>query len=245
MDGYELAIILVAVVIGSVSKAVTGMGLPVIVIPVAALFVDIEDAVVIIALPNLLANAVLAGVERSHLPNTRNLGTLAVSGIVGAFFGTLLFVNVPAEPLVAALLVAIGFYITMFFVKPDLQTTPEQSRRWSPAVGTLAGAFQGAIGISGPIVGSWVHSFRLDRGAHILSVTTLFFLSGLTQFVVLLANGELDGRVLATLLACIPVMATIPLGARLRRRVSGRGFDLAIVGMLGVSSIALCVRTFL
>ena len=51
MGGYELTIVLVAVVIGSVSKAVTGMGLPVIVIPVAALFVDIEDAVVIIALP--------------------------------------------------------------------------------------------------------------------------------------------------------------------------------------------------
>jgi len=77
MDGYQLTIVLVAVVIGSVSKAVTGMGLPVIVIPVAALFVDIEDAVVIIALPNLLANGVLAIRERAHLPDTRNLGALA------------------------------------------------------------------------------------------------------------------------------------------------------------------------
>jgi uncharacterized membrane protein YfcA len=244
VNGYQLAIVLVAVIIGSVSKAVTGMGLPVIVIPIAALFVDIEDAVVVIALPNLLANGVLGIRERSHLPETRDLGRLAVAGIIGAVIGTLLFVNVPDEPLVIALIVAIAFYITTFFLKPDLRTTPAQSRRWSPPVGLLAGTFQGAIGISGPIVGSWIHSFRLPRGAHILSVTGLFFVSGLTQFVVLVANGQLSGRVVATLLACIPVLATIPLGTRLRDSVSGRGFDLSIVGMLAVSSIALCVRTF-
>lgn len=245
MDGFQLTIVLVAVVVGSVAKAVTGMGLPVIVIPIAALFVDIDDAVVIIALPNLLANGVLGARERRHLAETRDLGRLALAGAVGAALGTLLFVNVREEPLVIALIVAIVFYITMFFLKPDLRTTPEQSRRWSPGVGLLAGGFQGAIGISGPIVGSWIHSFRLPRGAHILSVTMLFFVSGLTQLTVLIANGELSGRVTATLLACIPILATIPLGTRLRDRVSGRAFDLSIVGMLGVSSIALCVQTFL
>jgi uncharacterized membrane protein YfcA len=239
-----LAIILVAVVIGSISKAVTGMGLPLIVIPIAALFVDIEDAVVIIALPNLLANGVLAARERSHIAETRNLPALAITGVIGATFGTLLFVNIPDQPLVIALIVAIVVYITTFFLKPDMQTTPAQSQRWSPVVGVVAGTFQGAIGISGPIVGSWVHSLRLPRGAHILSVTGLFLITGLTQFTILLANGELSGRVAATLLACIPVLATIPIGTRLRDRVSGRGFDLAIIAMLAVSSIALCVRTF-
>jgi len=239
-----LAIILVAVVIGSIFKAVTGMGLPLIVVPVAALFVDIEDAVVIIALPNLLANGVLAARERTHVGKTRNLVSLGATGVIGAAFGTFLFVNVPDEPLVIALIVAIAVYITMFFLKPDLRTSPERSRRWSPGVGLVAGVFQGAIGISGPIVGSWVHSLRLPRGAHIFSVTVLFLVTGATQFVILLANGELSGRTIATLLACIPVLATIPIGTRLRDRISGRGFDLAIIAMLFVSSIALCVRTF-
>ena len=54
-DGDRLVIVLVAV-IGSVAKAVTGMGLPVIAIPIAALFVDIDTAVVVIAFPNVLAN---------------------------------------------------------------------------------------------------------------------------------------------------------------------------------------------
>jgi len=244
VSGTGLAIILVAVVIGSITKAVTGMGLPLIVVPVAALFVDIEDAVVVIALPNLLANFVLANRERSHLGDTRNLATLAVTGVVGAVVGTLLFVKIADQPLVIALIVAIVVYVAMFFLKPDLHTTPAQSRRWSPLVGLVAGTFQGAIGISGPIVGSWVHSLRLSRGAHIVSVTSLFMITGATQFSILLATGSLGGRVTATLLACIPVLATIPLGTRLRDRFTGRGFDLAIIAMLAASAVALCVRTF-
>jgi hypothetical protein len=60
VSGTELAIVLIAVVVGSVVKAVTAMGLPIIAIPIAALFVDLDAAVVMIAFPNLLANAVLA-----------------------------------------------------------------------------------------------------------------------------------------------------------------------------------------
>ena len=244
MTGVELAIVLVAVVIGAISKAVTGMGMPVIVIPVAALFVDIGDAVVVIALPNLFANAVLVVREREHVHETRDLPALAITGGIGAVIGTLLFVNVPDEPLVIALIIAIVVYITTFFLRPDLRTSPEQSRRLSPFAGLLAGTFQGAVGISGPVVGSWIHSFRLPRGAHIFSVTLLFLVAGSAQLVVLVVSGELGGRIVATLLACIPVLAVIPMGTRLRDRISGRGFDLAIVGMLALSSIALCVRTF-
>lgn len=243
MSGGELLIILLAVIVGSTIKAVTGMGLPLIVIPVASLFVDLEDAVVVIAFPNLLANTVLAVGARRAWPQTRDLPTLAVFGVAGAVVGTLLFVNVPEEPLVFALIAAIVLYVVNFFAHPDLHTTPERSRRAAPAVGAIAGAFQGGIGISGPIVGAWIHSYRLPRGAHVLSVTTLFLITGLVQLSLLVANGEMAGRGSATLLACIPVLASIPLGSALRSRVSPRGFDLAIIAILSVSAVSLLLQT--
>ena len=70
MTATQLVIVLVAVIIGSVAKAVTGMGLPVIAIPIAALFVDIDTAVVVIAFPNVLADAFLAFRERAHFHDT-------------------------------------------------------------------------------------------------------------------------------------------------------------------------------
>jgi uncharacterized membrane protein YfcA len=243
VSGTELAIVLMAVIIGSIAKAITGMGLPLIAIPIASLFVDVNDAVVVIALPNVLANALLAGRERSSYAQTRDLPTLAIAGVIGAIVGTLLLVNIPETPLVVAVIVSIVGYVVLFFAHPEFRVGPERSRRLAPAVGGVAGIFQGAVGISGPIVGSWIHSYRLPRGAHILSVTSLFLITGSTQLVVLVSSGELSGRVVATLVACVPVLASIPIGTRLRNSVSVRGFDLAIVGILVISALALLLQT--
>ena len=244
MSGTELAIVLGAVVVGAIAKAVTGMGLPLIAIPIASLFVDVNDAIVVIAFPNVLANAFLAGRERHHFRETRDLPTLAIAGVIGAVVGTLLLVNIPEQPLIIAVIVAIVGYVVLFFAHPDLRVGPARSKRLAPLVGGVAGVFQGAVGISGPIVGSWIHSYRLPRRAHILSVTSLFFITGSVQLAILVASGELSGLVTATLLACIPVFAAIPVGTRLRNSVSGRGFDLAIVGMLVISAFALALQTF-
>jgi len=242
VTGTELTIVLIAVIVGAIAKAVTGMGLPLIAIPIAALFVELDDAVVTIAFANLLANAVLAFRERSHIADTRDLPVLAVTGAVGAIMGGVAFVTLPEDPLVILLIIAIAVYVITFFTQPDLRIGPAQSRRLSPAVGAIAGAFQGAIGISGPIVGAWIHSFRLSRGAHIFSVTSLFFITGFSQFAVLVVSGEYAGRVTASLLACIPVLGSIPIGAWLRDRVSARGFDLAVIGILIASIGALSIR---
>lgn len=245
MSGGELAIVVVAIVIGTLVKSVTGMGLPLIAIPIATLFIDAADAIVVIAIPNVAANTVLLIGARRHLRETRDLPTLAVTGIAGAVLGTLLLVNVSETPLVVAVVVAIAVYVVLFFTHTDLRVQPAASRRWAPVVGATAGVFQGAVGISGPIVGSWIHSYRLSRGAHIASVTTLFMITGLTQVVILIASGELAGRGTAVALACIPVLGSIPLGTRLRRSVSPRGFDLAIVTMLIVSAITLVAKLVL
>ena len=244
MSGAELAVVLGAVVIGAIAKAITGMGLPLIAIPIASLFIDVNDAIVVIAFPNVLANAYLAGRERASYSETRDLPVLAIAGVAGAIIGTLLLVNIPEQPLVIAVIVAIVGYVVLFFAHPELRVGPTRSRQLAPVVGGVAGVFQGAVGISGPIVGSWIHSYRLPRGAHILSVTSLFFITGLAQLIVLIGTGELSGRVVATLLACIPVFAAIPIGTRLRNSVSVRGFDLAIVGMLMISALALTLQTF-
>ena len=153
MSGTELAIVLVAVVIGSIAKAITGMGLPLIAIPIASLFVDVNDAIVVIAFPNMLANAFLAGRERASYAQTRDLPILAVAGVAGAVAGALLLVSIPEGPLVIAVIVAIVGYVVLFFAHPELRVGPERSRRLAPVVGGVAGVFQGAVGISGPIVG--------------------------------------------------------------------------------------------
>ncbi|MDH3753376.1 MAG: sulfite exporter TauE/SafE family protein [Acidimicrobiia bacterium] len=244
MSGTEIVIILVAIGSGSLLKSITGMGVPLVAVPTISLFIGLEEAVIVTALPNLLLNAVLAWRERSHLRSTRDLPVLGSAGVVGAVLGTLLLVTVPDEPLVVLLAVAVFWYVVLFFRTPDRAIPPEVSRRWAPVVGLGGGFLQGSIGISGPLVGTWIHSYRLDRQGFILSVTVLFALAGTAQLVVLVAGDELSGLWLATLLACGPALAAVPLGTRLRDRLSSRSFDRLIAVMLGISAVVLLVRSF-
>jgi uncharacterized membrane protein YfcA len=237
-------IVLVAVVAGSLLKSLTGMGLPAIAIPAMSFFIGIEAAVVVIALPNFALNAALAWHERSWFSRTRDLPVLAFGSLIGAAAGTGVFVAVSERPLVALLVLSVIGYVVAFVTQPEIAVSPATSKRWAPAVGLVGGVFQGAIGISGPIVGSWIHSYRLERGAHVLSLTGLFLISGTTQLVILVFTGELTGFWLASLLACGPALAAVPFGSRMRGRLSTNVFDYLVISAIAAAGLGLGVRTF-
>lgn len=244
MTGADLVIILIAVTAGAALKSLTGMGLPAIGIPTIALFVGIEEAVAVVSLPNFISNAAIAVRERSSSAETRDLPVLAGTGVVGAIAGALLFVSVPEEPLVVMLLIAVVGFVLAFFAKPRSAMSPQTSARWAPLVGAVGGLFQGSIGISGPIVASWIHSYRLPKNAQVLSLTVLFLLTGFAQFVVFLFSGSLAGLWLPSALACIPALATVPIGGRLRDRINTRSFDYLVLFAITLAGLGLGWRTF-
>ena len=243
MSGVEIAVALVAVLVGALTKSVTGMGFPLVAIPVISLFVSVEDAVVVIALPNVAMNLVLFLGVRSSWGETRDLPVLSISGIVGAVAGTFALVRVPEELLVLVLAVVVLVYVASSLGSRQPTVAPATARRWAAPVGAIAGVMQGAVGISGPIVSSWIHAYRLPRDAFVLSVTLMFLLSGTTQFVVLAAEGAITGTRLALTLATVPlVLATVPVGTWVRRRLPEGGFDRVVLGVLALSAVALVVR---
>ncbi len=236
--------VLAAVVLASGLKTLTGMGFGLITIPLISLVVGVEEAVASVALANVAINGGMAWHERSAYPDTRDLPTLTTTAVVGSIVGTVLLVSVPDEPLVVLLAAVVFAYVTLFFMVPDLSIGPTRSARLAPLVGTAAGFLHGTTGISGPIVGTWIHAFRLDRNAHILSATALYLLAGFTQAVVLIVRGSLNDVWPVSLAAVIPAVASIRIGRRFRDRISPRGFDLAVVITLAVSAVVLLVRTF-
>ncbi len=242
MDGGDLVIIVLAILAGSMVKSVSGMGLPVIAIPLITLVLPLEEAVVVTALPGLAVNAVIGWRERAHVGETRDLPVLAVTGVVGAVIGTLLLVRLPEEPVLFALAVIVLAYVALALARPTLQIAEATATRWSPVVGLGAGVMQGATGISGPVTGTWIHAYRLPRDAHVLAVTVLFLMAGIGQTVPLVASGAFDGVWFAAVVGVPLALAMIPLGARVRGRLSGRGFDLVVLAALVISAVTILVR---
>lgn len=243
MTGAEIAIVLGASLLGAFVKSVTGMGYPLLAVPLIALALGIEDAVIIVSGPNAVANAALCWQARGGRSDARDLPVLVTTGFLGAFLGTFLLVTLPEDPLLVLLAVTIVVFVVNFVRSPELRLDPATTHRWSPVVGTIAGVMQGALGVSGPVVGAWMHGYRLTSQAYVFSVTMIFGVAGSVQLVLLALSGRYTGDlVTVSALALIPVVTVLPVGMRWRRRLGGRGFDLAVLAVLLTSGAALVVR---
>ncbi len=243
MSDTDLVLVVVASLAGSFVKSVTGMGYPLVAIPFLSHFIGVETAVVVVALPNVAANAVLNVHVREARHETRDLTSLAIGTVVGAAVGTALLVSIPEWPLLLVLAATIVVFVVHYLRRPELRLQPATTRRWAPLAGATTGLMQGAVGIPGPIVAMWFHGYRLGKDAYVFSVTLLFLLAGVAQILVLAAGDELDrDRLRAAALALVATMVVIPFGTSLRARLEGRTFEHIVLVLLMVSAVSLLVR---
>jgi uncharacterized protein len=233
MDLMDLAIIVIAIALGSFIKGVTGSGLPQIAIPVMAIFLGVERSVVVMAIPGIVSNTWLMWTYRSHLDRSRDLPLLLSTGIVGAVGGTWLLKELDPRILSGVLAAIILVYILLRLTKPTFSLAPSVTRRLSPPVGLAAGTLQGATGISGPLLTTYLHSYRLEPQVYVVSLVTLFQVFAVVQAITLAGLGLFDrSRVLEGLLALVPMMVALPLGSRAARHMSPRVFDVWVLVLL-------------
>lgn len=242
MDGADLLVVFVASFLGAFIKGVTGMGYPVVAVPLISLALGVEEAVVIVALPNFAANGYLCWEARDASGEARDLPRILVFGVLGAVVGTLVLIDSPEEPLQVALAATVVVFVVLAVRGAPLALEPATSHRWSPAAGLTAGLFQGAIGASGPVVGTWFHAYRLTPRGYVFTVTLVFGVTGLAQIVVLAGQAAFTFVLLAaSALAGVAVLLATPLGLALRGRLQRTGFERAVLVALVISAVALVV----
>lgn len=236
----ELAIILVAMAIGAFIKGVTGSGLPQIAIPVMATFMGVEPAVVIMAIPGIVTNTWLVVEHRHHRHESRDLASLLVMGILGAILGTWLLKSLDAAVLSLILAGMILLYVAVFIFRPHVSIPPNITRFTSPGVGAAAGILQGSTGISGPILITYLHSFRLPKEAYVFSLTLLFQVYAVVQGIALVGIGLFtQRRLIYSLLSLLPILLFLSIGSRVAKRVSRRTFDYLILLLMFGSAVKL------
>ena len=229
----EIAIIVIAIAIGSFIKGATGSGLPQIAIPVIATFLGVERAVVIMAIPGVAANAWMVWANRDGMRTSRDLPSLLVTGTVGAVVGTVALKTLDGRMLSVILALIIVGYVVVSTFKPDFTLSPQLTRLSSPPVGLVAGGLQGATGISGPLLTTYLHGFGLAPQGYLFSISVLFVVFSIVQTVTLFGIGlYTQPRIMESLLAMVPIVLLLPLGTRAARRLSARTFKRVILLLL-------------
>ena len=236
----ELLVIVAAISAGSFIKGATGSGLPQIAIPVMATFLGVERAVVIMAIPGVISNGWLVWSNRDAIRLSRDLPSLLVTGIVGSVVGTVALKTLDGRLLSIIRAIIIVGYVAVSTFHPGLTLSPRVTRFASPPVGLVAGGLQGATGISGPLLSTYIHGFNLPPAAYVLSVTVLFAVFSVVQTVTLFGIGLYTApRILESLLALIPIALLLPVGTRVSRRLSALAFKRIILILLLVTAVKL------
>ena len=174
MSIETLAIILIAISIGAFAKGLTGIGLPGISIPILTGFLGVEHAVVVMTIPVAVSNVVIVWSYRGLASAVPGLGLVVACAAVGAVIGAYGLVAFDDRVLLWIMVIWLAAFLIHRAISPDFRLEGRAARVAAPFLAVAAGIAQGATGISGPVIATWIHSYRLQAEAYVFGVSALF-----------------------------------------------------------------------
>ncbi len=237
-----MIIALLTFAIAGIIKGAIGSGVPVVVVPVLTMLYDVKLAIAVLVAPNLFSNALQVWQYRQHLLPLRFLLSFAVAGGAGIVLGTWGLVVLSPTLLSLGVAAAILLYLIIKLAKRTATLPFTVAKRIVLPVGLLAGVLQGAACMSAPASVTFLNAMRLERPVFIGSISVFFVAITLVQIPALLSAGILTWeRSLYSLAALLVILAAMPLGARLGKRLPHRWFDRLIMCLLATIAIKIVV----
>lgn len=233
---------LLALALGAVVKGATGMGLPLIALPVLTSVFGLQHAVGLMTVPLIVTNAwqVWRFRQEAQSPRLSFMPLFLVGGAIGIALGTWALTTLPERVLVLALGIILLAYVALRLLTPHWSLSLAAARRLGPLAGIGGGTLQGATGISAPIGVTFIHSMGLDRAAHVYAVSAMFLLFSVVQLPSLWIAGVMQPLwLLQGLLALLPILVFMPIGQWVSGKLSRKAFDRMILVFLGLIGLKM------
>jgi hypothetical protein len=239
----ELALVLAAITLAYFIKGIVGMGGPLLAIPFIASVTDVQHAVVVLSLANLVSNGWLLWEHRAGAAGTGPVMIPFLTvGTAATVAGTWLLTEIDDRFLSLVVALVIVAYVARVLTDSDFALDPERSRRWAAPVGLVGGVLLGATGTGGPLIATYLHSVFGSRAAFVLSMSLTFQVFGLIQIVTLVGLGAFTAdRTVQALWAILPVVAMTPVGIWLGRRVRQPLFQKLVLALLAFAAVRLII----
>ena len=234
MNSEAMVVIFVALAVGAMVKGITGLGLPLVAIPVMAGFIGVERAVILMLVPGIVLNFGLLWIYRAHATALAKLPVILVVAAIGTMLGAWGLSAVPERVIMMFMVAWIGLYLLkLLLVKSEIQLPQPLQRYFSTLVMFLAGMIQGATGTGGPVLAIYCHALKLSQPAFVFVVTVLIQAMMFTQAGTYWRLGMFTmDRLYDGMLACVPVAIFLPVGVYISRFISQRHFSAVIIVLL-------------
>ncbi|MDX1780567.1 MAG: sulfite exporter TauE/SafE family protein [Thalassovita sp.] len=240
METADLILIGLAFAAGGIIKGAVGAGAPLLAVPLMVLLRDVQFAVAVFVLPNIIPNLLQFLQYRRAIDTPRFTFTFALAGGIGAGLGTVALAGWRPDLLMLMVAVALVSYIAFRLARPAWQMPKPLASKLALPVGIVAGALQGASGLSAPVSLTFLNAIRFERDMFVATVSLYFIALGVAQLPVQIAYGIMTTERFAySALSLIPLIGFMPVGAWIGRRLSREVFDQLILLILVVLAIKI------
>lgn len=237
MDLQSIALLTLALGAGAIVKGATGMGLPLVALPLLATVLGLQQAIGILLIPLIVTNAYQVWAYRAARSSDAAafLPRFLLGGAVGIAIGTWALGTLPERQLEIALGLMLFAYIGLRFAKPDFGISLAMASRIGGPAGLAAGTLQGATGIAAPIFVTFLHALGLARNVSVFVISVIFLSFTVMHFTALVvADIYRADWIWLSLFALVPIVVLMPVGEWLGRRASPETFSRMILVFLVV-----------
>jgi len=230
-------------VFGGVVKGVTGVGLPLVLVPLTAQFVPIPVAVALLTVPMVATNVTQAMEGGETLAAIRRLLPILAFVVVGLLVGVHLLLSIDRRLLSLILGISFLALAALLLLMPHVRIGDATARWAGPMIGFAAGVLGGMSAMFGPPMIAYLVGRGTDPNSFVKQMAIFAFTASLTMLLALGGSGSMTGRdMLVSALAIIPIQAGMPLGRWLRRRTKPNWFRIAVLVVLALGGLDMLRR---
>ncbi|MSO76453.1 MAG: sulfite exporter TauE/SafE family protein [Alphaproteobacteria bacterium] len=244
-DPTTIAMVALGLAAGGLVKGVTGLGLPIVALPILTTVMEVPAAISVMLVSMLLTNVVQAWRTGRVMWAVRRFWTLALGVAVGTIIGGNLSAQLESRWLYSIVAGCMLAFAGLGFSRFEPRV-PETSRVWlSPMVGLSAGVLGGMSTMFGPPFVIYMAALRVPKEEFVASISMFMLVGSVCLGGTYSALGLLGEQAwLASFLAFVPALIGLQLGAWVRDRIDQERFRKVVYLALILLSLNLLRRAF-
>ncbi|KVK81352.1 sulfite transporter TauE/SafE [Burkholderia cepacia] len=230
LGAFDLAGIAVALLLGGMAKGITGIGVPLIAMPILSQFLPIRHAVLLLSMPIILGNIPQALEGGQVLATARKIAAPIAGTVIGNIVGVAILLSLnPGHALAAsgALLIVAA---TLMLAAPKLNLPPAWQKPVGFALGFGAALMESIASVPGPLLATYLISSGATGRAFTKQIAIILVVSIVTLLTTFSGAAHASAADLAiSAAASLPAIAGMWLVRPLRDRMSPRSFRMVVL----------------
>jgi uncharacterized membrane protein YfcA len=230
LDTFALLGIAVALMLGGMAKGITGIGVPLVAMPILTHFLPVKLAVLLLSMPIILGNIPQALEGGEMLKTLRQIAAPLIGTVIGNVVGVSVLVSLEPHHAQAASGIALIVAAALLLASPKLRLAPSLVQPVGFVLGFGAAVMESIASVPGPLLAMYLIASGATGRAFTKQIAIILVVSVVTLITTFSGGAHANGADLAlSAAASLPAIAGMLMVRPLRDRLHPHAFRAVVL----------------